>query len=308
MLRVVAPLRQMGARIEGRNHGELAPLAISGGALHGIDLELLTASAQVKTAVLLAALRAEGETSVTEPHASRDHTERMLAASGAAVSRSGLTTAVRPGGDLEPSDRRIPGDVSSAMFLVAAAALVERSDLTIDEVGLNPTRTAALEVLKAMGAGIEIEGTGERGGEPVGALHVVASDLKSTTVAGDIVPSLIDEIPILAVVATQAHGTTEFRDASELRVKESDRIATTVEGIRAIGGNAEETPDGLVVHGPTPLQGGRVRSHNDHRVAMAFAIAGLISTANVTVEGWSCVEISFPGFLDVLGRAQGRLR
>ena len=303
MLRVVVPLRQMGATIDGRNHGDLAPLSVRGGRLVGCDHELSIASAQVKTALLLAGLAAEGTTSVTEPGPSRDHTERMLAAAGAEVRVAGRTVEVTGGTTLTPGDREVPGDFSSAMFLIAAALMVPGSELVLDHVGLNPTRTAALEVLDRMGADIEVTETGSAD-EPVGTIEVRHSALRGTTIEGDIVPRLIDEIPVIAALATQAEGLTRITGARELRVKESDRIAALASGLASLGARIQELPDGLSIEGPTRLSGGEVDSHNDHRIAMSFAVAGLITEANVKVRGWSCVDTSFPEFLDLLGAAQ----
>lgn len=306
MLRVVAPLRQMGATIDGREHGDRAPLSVRGGALAGIDLEMTVASAQVKSAVLLAGLRATGRTSVTEPRPSRDHTERMLAAAGVSIGRKGTTVSVDGGTDLEAVDRKIPGDISSALFLIVASLLVPSSELEIDGVGLNPTRTAALDVLGRMGAIFEVERAGEEAGEPVGIVRVGSGSLTATEIGEDEAARLIDEVPILAVAATQAEGETVITGARELRVKESDRIEAMATGLRALGGNVEALPDGLVVRGPTPLRGGNVESLGDHRIALAFAVAGLIASEKVRVAGWHCVETSFPEFLELLGRAQGR--
>lgn len=303
MLRVVVPLRQMGARIDGRDNGDRAPLAVRGGDLTGCDHELSIASAQVKTALLLAGLRASGTTTVTEPGPSRDHTERMLASAGADVRVEGRTVSVTHGRDLQPGDREVPGDVSSAMFLVAAALMVPGSELVLENVGLNPTRTAAFEVLEKMGADLEVVETGGRD-EPVGTVTARHSSLTATTIEGDVVPRLIDEIPILATVATQAEGRTEIRDAAELRVKESDRISALGAGLRSLGADVVDEPDGFSIVGPSALAGGEVDSVGDHRIAMSFAAAGLVADSNVKVRGWSCVETSFPEFLDLLGRAQ----
>lgn len=303
MLRVVVPLRQMGVAIDGRNNGELAPVTIRGGELTACDHELSIASAQVKTALLFAGLSASGTTSVTEPGPSRDHTERMLATAGANITIDGATVAVTGGAELRAGDRDVPGDISSAMFLVAAALLVPDSDLVLENVGLNPTRTVALEVLDRMGADIDVTPTGGDD-EPVGSIRVRHSTLRGTTIDGDIVPRLIDEIPVLAALATQAEGTTEIRGARELRVKESDRIAALATGLTSLGATVEERPDGLSIEGPVALSGGEVESHNDHRIAMSFAVAGLVAESNVKVRGWSCVDTSFPEFLDLLGKAQ----
>lgn len=304
MLRVVAPLRQMGASIDGRNHGDRAPLTVRGQELRGVDHELAVASAQVKTALLLAGLRAHGTTSVTEPAPSRDHTERMLRTAGADIRVDGATVSVTGGAELSPSDRMVPGDLSSAMFLIAAAVMVEGSELTIEGVGLNPTRTAALDVVRAMGGDVEAV-VDEDADEPAGTITVRHSEVVATEIAGDVVPRLIDEIPALAVLATQAEGRTVISGARELRVKESDRIATLARGLTALGATVEERPDGLVIEGPSPLRGGSVDSGYDHRIAMSFAVAGLVADANVKVAGWSSVATSFPEYLDVLGLAQG---
>jgi 3-phosphoshikimate 1-carboxyvinyltransferase len=307
MLRVVAPLRQMGATVDGPRHGDRAPLFVRGGGLTGIDLELPIASAQVKTCVLLAGLAAAGRTSVAEPGPSRDHTERMLAAAGVEVVRDAGSVGLDGGQELQAIDWDVPGDLSAATFFVVAATLLEGSDLTIERVGLNPTRAGALEVLREMGADIDVEPEGVDGGEPIGSVRVRHAPLRGVEVTGERVATLLDEIPVLAVAASQAEGETAFRGASELRVKESDRIASMAGGLRSIGADVEELSDGMVVRGPAALSGGRVPSHGDHRVAMSFAIAGLVADANVVVDGWSCVDTSFPSFLDVLGRAQGRL-
>jgi 3-phosphoshikimate 1-carboxyvinyltransferase len=304
MLRVVAPLRQMGARIDGRRYGDRAPLFVRGGELSGLDYESTVASAQVKTAVLLAGLRASGSTSIVEPVLSRDHTERMLTAAGVPVERDGLTVTVPGGSDIGPMNWVIPGDVSAAMFFVVAALILPGSDLTIASVGLNPTRIAALDVLGRMGARIETEIKGEEGGEPRGDLRIEHSDLNGTEVAPEEIPALIDEIPALAIAGTQARGATVIRGASELRVKESDRVAALAEGLQRLGADVEELDDGLIVTGPSQLQGGEVHSQKDHRIAMAFAVAGLAATDRVRVRDWSCVETSFPGFLDALDGAR----
>ena len=307
MLRVAAPLRQMGAAVDGRSYGELPPMVVRGGDLRAIDAELNVASAQVKTAILLAGLRAEGTTTVTEPGPSRDHTERMLAAAGVDVGGSGTTCSVSGGSTPRPVEWDVPGDTSSALYLLVAALLVPGSELTVTGVLLNPTRTAAFDVLARMGADLTVEEKQTVCGEPRGDVTARASSLIAAEIGPEEVPGLIDELPLLAVAASQAEGTTVVSGAGELRVKESDRIAALVRGLRQIGGAAEERGDGFVVSGPAQLAGGAVDSLGDHRVAMSFAVAGLLSAEGVRVSRWSCVDTSFPGFLDVLGRAQGRL-
>jgi 3-phosphoshikimate 1-carboxyvinyltransferase len=307
MLRVVAPLREMGARIDGRRHGDLAPLAVRGGELQTLDKDLIVASAQVKTAILVAGLSAAGTTAVGEPGPSRDHTERMLGALGVPIQVTGHRVELTGPATPTAMEFEVPGDVSSAMFLIAAALLVPGSDLTLTGVGLNPTRTGALEVLASMGADISWDATEERLGEPVGTIGVRHSALKGVDVVGaDLIPRLIDEIPVLAVLATQAEGTTRIAGAAELRVKESDRIAAMTGALSMMGAEVVPAEDGLIITGPTPLGGGAVDAGNDHRVAMAVAIAGLASREKVTVKGWGTTETSFPEFLDLLGEARSR--
>ncbi|MGH2786718.1 MAG: 3-phosphoshikimate 1-carboxyvinyltransferase [Actinomycetota bacterium] len=306
MLRVVEPLRSMGATIDGRRGGELAPLVVHGGGLGGRRIDMQVASAQVTTAVLLAGLHADGTTTVVEAAPSRDHTERMLAAAGVEVTRAGRELSVTGGARPATLDFRVPGDLSAAMFLAVAAALVPGSDLTITGVGLNPTRTGALDVLRSMGADLDWSVTGESGGEPFGDLRVRAAGLHGVAISQDAVPGLIDEIPILAVAAAKATGTTEITGAAELRVKESDRISAVAAGLRALGADVEELADGLRIAGGAEFSRGEIDSRGDHRVAMAFAIAALVANDNVRVKGWSCVNTSFPDFLDVLASAQRR--
>jgi 3-phosphoshikimate 1-carboxyvinyltransferase len=305
MLRVVAPLRQLGASIDGRDHGDRAPLVVRGRTLRGAEIEIATASAQVKTALLLAGLRASGTTTVLSPGPSRDHTERMLHAAGVRVDADGTSVSIQPA-QLQPLNLRVPGDVSSAAFLVVAALLVPGSALTIERVGLNPTRTALLDVLKAMGGRVDVEVTGEESNEPVGTVRVAHSELNGIDVDPGVIAALVDEIPVLAVAATQARGTTTIAGAEELRVKESDRLATMSRCLARAGARVEERTDGLVIEGPTPLTGGDMDPAGDHRIALAMAVAGLTASEPVRVLGWSCVETSFPEFLDVLGQAQGK--
>ena len=308
MLRVAVPLRQMGAKVDGREHGDLPPMVVRGGDLTGIDVSLPVASAQVKTAILLAGLRAEGSTSVTEPVSSRDHTERMLLAAGVPVRRSGTTATVSGGTGPRPLDWEVPGDFSSALYLIVAALLVPGSELTLTGIGLNPTRTRALDVLVRMGADLDLERGTETGGEERGDVTARSSSLSGTEIVPEEVPGLIDELPILAIAAACSEGRTVVSGAGELRVKESDRIAAVVGGLRTLGCQVEETRDGFAIDGPCAFRGGSVDSLGDHRIAMSFAVAGLVSSADVRVARWSCVDTSFPGFLDVLGRAQGKIR
>lgn len=302
MGRVAGPLRRMGATVLGREGGQLLPLTICGGRLRGIDDALPMASAQVKSAILLAGLYAEGPTTVREPGPARDHTERMLRAQGANIEVRGRVVTLHSGGELAGLEVAVPGDFSSAAFFIAAACLVPGSELLIEEVGINPTRTGFLEVLRAMGAEVGMENWRERGGEPVADIVVRTEGgdgsplLRGVEVGKAIVPRMIDEFPILAVVATQAEGETVVRDAAELRVKEADRIAALVSELRKLGAHIQERPDGFVVEGPTRLVGTRVLSHGDHRLAMSLAVAGLVAAGETIVEGAECISDSFPGF------------
>jgi 3-phosphoshikimate 1-carboxyvinyltransferase len=306
MLRVVEPLRRMGAVIEGRRGGDLAPLVVQGGALAGVAAELTVASAQAKSALLLAGLRARGVTSVTEPAPSRDHTERMLGAAGVAVERQGTTVTVAGGQQPEHRSWPVPGDLSSAAFFIAGAVIVPGSDLEVEGVGLNPTRSGVLEVLRTMGADLEVHQDEVASGEPRGSVRARHSRLVGTEVGPAGIAAVIDELPVLAVVATQAEGRTVISGASELRVKESDRIATLASNLRALGADVEELRDGLIVSGPTSLRGGRVETKGDHRMALAMATAGLIASGEVEVDDRSCIATSFPEFPAVLATAQGR--
>lgn len=298
MGRIALPLRLMGAEVE-LSGGEHPPMTVRGGSLVGIEYELPVASSQVKSAVLLAGLSALGTTTVVEPLPTRDHTERLLAWLGAPIHATQGRVTVRSEGWLRPFELRVPGDLSSAAPLLAAAALVEGSDLVVEDVGLNPTRTGFLRTLERMGAAIEIDAL-PADPEPAGRLRIRQARLVGTTVRGEEVPLLVDELPLLGVVATQADGVTEVRGAAELRLKESDRIAGLVAGLRAIGADVEEYDDGFAVRGPTPLRGGAVDSRSDHRLAMAFAVAGLVASAPVAVSGMGFVADSFPGFEQAL--------
>ena len=296
MGRVVEPLRRMGAQIDGRDGGRLTPLAIRGGGLSGLRHELPVASAQVKTALLLAGLQATGPTEVTEPALSRDHTERLLPVMGAALERLPGGVRVEPvAGGLHPIELAIPGDPSAAAFFVIGACVTPGSDLVVTDVCLNPTRIGFVDVLRRMGAEVEVVVHDERGGEPVGDIRAVYGPLRATTIAGDEIPSLIDEIPALAVAAAFAAGVTEVADAAELRVKESDRIGTVAQELSQLGIAVETKPDGLVITGGAP-HGGLLKSHGDHRIAMAAAIAANACEGDSTVRGWRAVASSYPGF------------
>lgn len=300
MGRVVEPLTRMGAVIQGRRGDTLAPLAIKGGNLRAIDYTSPVASAQVKSSILLAGLFAGGWTYVTEPSKSRDHTERMLTYFGAEVLVQGNRVGVRGGGTLSGGQVKVPGDISSAAFLMVAATVVPDSDLTIEGVGTNPTRDGIIEALKRMGADIRVVNTREVNGEPVSDIRVKYAVLRGTTVEGDLIPRLIDEIPVLAVAAAAAGGVTEVRDASELKVKESNRIATVVRELRKFGVDASELEDGFLVNPGNKLTGAAVDPGRDHRIAMAMSVAGLISEGETVIRDAQCVNVSFPGFYDVL--------
>lgn len=293
--RIVAPLGGMGARLRCRED-RLPPLEIEAAPLEGREHELPIASAQVKSCLLFAGLLAEGETWVREPARSRDHTERMLAAAGAEVAwlRGGIS--VRPAKRLEAGELSVPADFSSAAFFLVAALLVPGSEVTLERVGTNPTRTGLLAVLERMGAEVEVEPVGKRGGEPIGTIRARGSQLRGTEVGGEEVPLAIDELPLVALAACFAEGETRIRDAAELRRKESDRVATTCAALAALGGEAEPLEDGMRIVGAGGLRGGAIDSHGDHRIAMLGAIAGLAAREGATVEGMEAAAISYPGF------------
>lgn len=305
MGRIVQPLRGMGAQIIGRQNGQYAPLGIAPVRLRGMEYDMPVASAQVKSCLLLAGLYAEGLTIVREPGPARDHTERMLRAMGAPVQVIGHTvSSERPTSPLQPIDITVPGDISSAAFLLVAGAIVPDSRLTITGVGVNPTRTGIVEALSEMGAHIVYKNERDQAGEPVADLEVRHSELRGATFGGELIVTMIDELMVLAVAATQAHGRTVIRDAGELRVKETDRIASTVTELRKLGARIEPTEDGFIIDGPTPLTGAPVESQDDHRLAMAMTVAGLVAKGATTVYGAEVTADSFPGFevtLQVLG-------
>ncbi len=300
MRRITAPLEAMGAKILGREGKGLLPLAVMGGNLKGIHHKSPVASAQVKSAVLLAGLNAEGKTRVTEPAKSRDHTERMLKALGARVEIEGLSVCLEPS-ELEPFSFSVPGDPSSAAFWVAAALLVPKSEVVVEDVLLNPTRTGFFQVLKRMGADVEWEVEEERLGEPVGRVMARYSGaLRPVEIGKEELPAMIDEVPLFALVASRAEGATVIREAHELRVKESDRIAATVSELSKIGVRIEELEDGMVIEGPCTIEGGYCHSHGDHRMAMTLAVAGLASRKGITIEEAQWVSISYPDFFRVI--------
>ncbi|MFQ5933954.1 MAG: 3-phosphoshikimate 1-carboxyvinyltransferase [Dehalococcoidia bacterium] len=301
MERLVKPLRLMGAEIWGREGGNRAPLSIQGGRLSGIEYSLPVASAQIKSALIIAGLCAQGDSIIHQPASSRDHTERMVQAMGASLTLEDTTITVRPG-PLSAVDAQIPGDISSAAYWLVAGAIHPDSRVKVVNTGVNPTRTGVIEVLRGMGARVMVGEPSIVGGEPVADISVESSQLESVEVKGDLIPRIIDELPLVALAATQARGTTEIRDAGELRVKESDRIQTTVQELKRLGADIEELPDGMKIRGPTPLQGTRCNSRGDHRLAMTLGVAGLIAKGETTIEGAEAVNISYPGFWNELER------
>ncbi len=301
MARVAEPLRRMGAQISGLNGSDQPPLEITGSQLRGIEYEMQVASAQVKTALLLAGLSAEGRTRIREPIPSRDHSERLLRHLGVSVIRSDDTLSLEPiQAPLPPFELNIPGDLSAAAFPLAAALLAPGSEITVQNVGLNPTRTGLLEALLRMDAQIETSSPTAMDGEPTGNLTAAFSALKGIEIQAQQVVSMIDEVPIFAVVATQAHGETRIRGAGELRLKESDRLSGMTTELRKMGAQIEEHPDGLTIEGPTPLRGTRVSSHGDHRLAMALTVAGMLASGETNIERAEVVQESYPGFMRAL--------
>jgi 3-phosphoshikimate 1-carboxyvinyltransferase len=305
MRRVIEPLSRMGAVIASEGADGGAPLRIEGRMLHGAGHTLAVASAQVKSALLLAGLQAGGETRIEEPAPSRDHTERLLGTFGATLTRGDRWVTLRGPQEITGAAIELPGDFSSAAFLIVAALLVPGSEVRLVDVGVNPTRTGLLDALGAMGAEITVEQAGVCGSEPRANLLVRSAALRATRVAGELLVRAIDEFPILCIAAACADGTTELRDAGELRVKESDRIAVMAETLRTLGVRVSELPDGLVIEGPSRITGGGIDARGDHRIAMAAAVGGLASRDGVTILGAECADVSFPDFYAVLARAAG---
>ncbi|MGL4821357.1 MAG: 3-phosphoshikimate 1-carboxyvinyltransferase [Bacilli bacterium] len=300
MRRVATPLRAMGAQIHGRENGQFTPLAVVGTPLVGVTHELPVASAQVKSAILLAGLRASGETVVVEPHKSRDHTERMLRAFGVTVEEEGLRVKVQGGAQLKATHIDVPGDISSAAFFLVAASIVPGSELTITGVGMNPTRSGIVDVLIAMGADLDVHNERMYQGEPVADITVRYTTLRGTTIDGALIPRLIDEIPVIALLATQAEGQTIIRDAEELKVKESNRIDSVVRELAKLGANITATDDGMIIEGKSSLTGAEVQSYHDHRIGMMLAIASLITESPVSIQNADCVTVSYPNFYEQL--------
>ena len=295
MKRIMTPLQSMGADIVSIKGNECAPLRITGKSLQAVHYQSPVASAQVKSCVLLAGMYADGITRVTEPVLSRNHTEIMLNYLGAKVTSQGTTASIEPEPLLKAREIQVPGDISSAAYFIAAGLLTPDSQILLRNVGINPTRDGILKVCRAMGANITLLNVNEEG-EPVADLLIRSSQLHGTTVEGSIIPTLIDEIPMIAVMAAFAEGTTVIRDAAELKVKESDRIAVVTEGLRRMGADIQPTEDGMIIHGGKPLQGAKINSYLDHRIAMSFAVAGTICDGTMDIVNGDCVNISYPGF------------
>ncbi len=298
MARVTKPLSQMGARISGREGARYLPVSVEGQRLKGKEFNLAVASAQVKTAVIIAGLKASGVTKITEPYVSRDHTERLLPAFGVNIDKQGLTVSVEGDQRLQPFEYNVPGDISSASFFLAGAAACKGSRLVVKNVLLNSTRTGFLKKLKEMGADVRIN-VHTRTPEPAGDVLVQGSRLKGVKIRPAEVPSLIDEIPLLAILGAVAEGVTEITGAEELRVKESDRIKWTVRLLRSLGAEVKELPDGMVIEGPQELKGGTLITGGDHRIAMAAAIGAAVATGTSRILGFQCVSVSFPEFPDI---------
>ena len=300
MKRIMDPLTQMGADIKSEYNNGCAPLIISPSTLHGIHYNSPVASAQVKSCILLAGLYADGETSVTEPALSRDHTERMLRAFGADISTNQLTASIKPNPTLTGQKIKVSGDISSAAYFLAAGLIVPNSEITLRNVNINPTRAGIITVIKDMGGKIEFSNERLVSGEPVADLTVSSSSLHGTVIEGDIIPTLIDEIPIIAVLAAFASGKTIIRDAAELKVKESNRIDTVCQNLSLMGADISPTEDGMIIRGGNSLHGAFIKTHADHRIAMSFAIAGLAADSDLTLDHPECVSISYPSFYDTI--------
>ena len=308
MKRILTPLREMGANITSIRNNDCAPLEIKGSALHGIHYHSPIASAQVKSAILLAGLYADGETSVTEPALSRNHTELMLKNFGCDIDSLGKTATLKPGNELYACDIIVPSDISSAAFFIVAGLVTPNSELLIRNVGINPTRSGIIKVVQDMNGNIELLNQRLSGGEPVADILVKSSNLIATTIEGDIIPTLIDEIPALCILASLAKGTTIIKDAAELKVKESDRITAMCENLTNLGINATPTEDGMIIEGSDHICGGKIKSYGDHRIAMSFAIASLISDSGIAIDDFECINISYPKFFETLKSVATNLR
>ncbi|WP_096550822.1 3-phosphoshikimate 1-carboxyvinyltransferase [Ureibacillus thermosphaericus] len=300
MGRVTNPLKQMGAKINGRENGQYTPLAIQGTALKAIDYTMPVASAQVKSAILLAGLRADGTTIVREKEITRDHTERMLQQFGAKIDVKDGVISLEGSQRLHGTHVDVPGDISSAAFFLVAGAIVPNSEIVLKNVGINPTRAGIIEVLQQMGANVAVDQELSDAAEPTATITIRTSNLKGTTIEGDIIPRLIDEIPIIALLATQAEGTTIIRDAEELKVKETDRITAVVTELKKLGADITATDDGMIINGPTSLKGAKLSTYGDHRIGMMAAIASLITDSSIEIDDADCIAVSYPTFFEHL--------
>lgn len=298
MRRVVDPLRQMGAQIAGRDGGQFTPVAIQGTDLSAIDYTMPVASAQVKSAILLAGLRAKGTTIVRESEVSRDHTERMLRQFGAKVEARDGVVSFEGGQKLKGTHVSVPGDISSAAFFLVAGTIAQESEVVLKNVGVNETRAGIIDVLQAMGADMDVVLNDTQAAEPTATITVRTSNLKGTTIEGGIIPRLIDEIPVLALLATQAQGKTVIKDAEELKVKETDRITAVVTELKKLGADIEATDDGMIINGPTKLHGASLQSYGDHRIGMMAAVAALITDGPITLDDAGCIAVSYPEFFE----------
>ncbi|HLO11457.1 MAG TPA: 3-phosphoshikimate 1-carboxyvinyltransferase [Pseudoneobacillus sp.] len=300
MTRVTNPLSNMGAKIDGRHNGSYTPLSIRGGHLKSINYTLPVASAQVKSALILAGLQADGVSQIIEPAETRDHTERMIRRFGGEIEKNNKVITVKGGQKLTAASIHVPGDISSAAFFLVAGAIISGSEIHLKNVGLNSTRTGIIEVLQKMGADLEIHENQDNKFEPTGDLIIKSSSLKGTIIEGDLIPKLIDEVPIIALMATQAEGDTIIKDAEELKVKETNRIDTVVQELKKLGASIEATEDGMVIHGKSKLHGGVVSSHGDHRIGMMLAVAALLSKEEVLLEKPEAISVSYPNFFEHL--------
>lgn len=298
MRRVTDPLKQMGSKLIGRENGQFTPIAVEGSKLKAIHYTMPVASAQVKSAILLAALNADGETVVEEMETSRDHTEKMLKHFGASIVVEDKTIRLQGGQKLSGSHVVVPGDISSAAFFLVAGAIVPNSKLTLTNVGLNPTRTGIMDVLQAMGASYTVNDLDNSSHEEMGTIDIESSTLVGTEIGGELIPRLIDEIPIIALLATQAKGKTIIKNAEELKVKETNRIDAVVDELKKLGANITATDDGMIIEGPTTLHGGDLLTYGDHRIGMMAAVASLITTAPVTIDDSGCIAVSYPTFFE----------
>ncbi|MFL6557242.1 MAG: 3-phosphoshikimate 1-carboxyvinyltransferase [Bacillus sp. (in: firmicutes)] len=300
MTRVTNPLMEMGARLDGRKNGSFTPVSIRGGGLKPITYELPVASAQVKSAIILAGLQADGQSTIIEPEETRDHTERMIIKFGGQIDKDNKKIKVNGGQKLTAATIQVPGDISSAAFFLVAGAVLPESEIVLKNVGLNPTRTGIIEVMKKMGADLEIVQNEESSFEPFGDLIIKTSNLIGTVIEGDLIPKLIDEIPIIALLATQAEGKTIIKDAEELKFKETNRIDTVVQELKKLGARIEATEDGMIIYGKSKLHGGTVSSHGDHRIGMMLAIAALLCKDEAELENPEAISVSYPNFFSHL--------